>query len=116
MFPRRPTNRLGRDRVVDKSDGSAQAVIRSTPREDLRRLLDTCGRPLLPAELGQLLGVSDRFVNYMLMDAMRSGRVSRLTDGRYETAMGRCSAEVAGLFQFVAECEENWRLSDGLGR
>lgn len=90
-------------------------MIRSNPREDLRRLLDTCGRPLVPAELAQLLGVSERFVAYMLIEAVRSGRVKRLADGRYETAMGRCGVLLAELLQVVAECERNWRLSDRFG-
>ena len=87
-------------------------MIRSNPREDLRRLLDTWDRPLLPAEMAQLLGVSERSVAYMLMDAVRSGRIRRLADGRYETAMGTCGAALQELLQFVAECEERWRLSD----
>lgn len=73
--------------MTGKSDGSARpagrvprSMVRSSPREDLRRLHDTCGRPLMPAELADLLGVSERFVAYMLMDAMRSGRVGRLAD------------------------------------
>lgn len=82
-------------------------MIRSTPREDLRRLLESCRRPLATEEMAQLLGVSERFVAYMLMDAMRSGRVGRLADGRYQTAMGRSGAALTQLLQFVAQCERN---------
>ena len=48
----------------------------------------------------------------MLMDAVRSGRVTKLADGRYQSQMGRCGAEVADLLEFVLECEANWRLCD----
>ena len=89
-----------------------RSMIRSGPREDLRRLLDSSGRPLALEEMGRLLGVSERFVAYMLMDAMRSGRVGRLADGRYETAMGRGGAALTELLQFVAECERSWRIEE----
>ena len=85
-------------------------MIRTSPREDLRRLLDSCGRPLAVDEMTRMLGFSERFVAYMLMEAMRSGRVGRLADGRYETAMGRGGAALTELLQFVAECERNWRV------
>ena len=87
-----------------------RSMIRSSPRQDLRRLLDTCGRPLALEEMARLLGVSERFVAYMLMEATRSGRVGRLADGRYKTAMGRGGAALTELLQFVAECERNWRI------
>ena len=87
-------------------------MIRSSPREDLRRLLDNCGRPLGLEEMARLLGVSERFVAYMLMEAMRSGRVGRLADGRYETAMGRGGAPLTELLHFVVECEKCWRIEE----
>lgn len=92
-----------------------RSVIRSGPRQDLRRFLDASGEPLRPEQLAQLLGVSEPFVAYMLMDAVRSGRITKLPDGRYESQMGRCGAELADLLQFVLECEANWRLCDRFG-
>ena len=89
-----------------------RSMIRSSPREDLRRLLDICGRPLTLEEMARLLGVPERFVAYMLMEAVRSGRVSRLADGRYETAMGRGGAALTELLQFVVECERSWRSQE----
>ena len=113
---------LERDLVTGQPHGTARftgpvprSMIRSSPREDLRRLLDSCGRPLAPEEMAQLLGMSKPFVAYMLMDAMRSGRVGRLADGRYETAVGRAGAALTELLQFVAECERNWRVIDPFG-
>ena len=88
------------------------SMIRSSPRQDLRRLLDSCGRPLALEEMARLLGVSERFVAYMLMEAVRSGRVGRLADGRYETAMGRGGVAITELLQFVAECERSWRVQE----
>src|SRR4029077_15103707 len=103
---------LERDLVTGQPNGAARvtgpvhrSMVRSGPREDLRRLLDGCGRPLAPEEMARLLGVSDRFVAYMLMEAMRSGRVGRLADGRYETATGRGGAALTELLQFVVQCE-----------
>jgi len=111
---------LERDVVTGQPNGAARvtghvprSMIRSSPREDLRRLLDSCGRPLAPEEVARLLGVSERFVAYMLMEAMRSGRVGRSADGRYETAMGRGGAALTELLQFVVECERSWRGSGG---
>lgn len=92
-----------------------RSVTRSGPREDLRRFLDASGEPLWPGQLATLLGVSERFVAYMLMDAVRSGRVAKLADGRYESQMSQCGAELADLFQFVLECEANWRRCDRFG-
>lgn len=92
-----------------------RSAIRSSPREDLRRFLDARDEPLRPEHLATLLGVSERFVAYMLMDAVRSGRVTKLDDGRYESQMGRCGAELADLLRFVRECEANWRLCDRFG-
>ena len=90
-----------------------RSMIRSSPRQDLRRLLDSCGRPLALEEMARWLGVSERFVAYMLVEAMRSGRVGRLADGRYETAMGRGGAALNELLQFVVECERSWRIQEG---
>ena len=111
---------LERDIVTGQPNAAAlvkgrvlTSMIRSSPREDLRRVLDSCGRPLALEEIARLLGVSERFVAYMLMEAMRSGRVGRLADGRYETAMGRGGAPLTELLQFVAECERNWRIQEG---
>ena len=87
-------------------------MIRSSPREDLRRLLHDSGRPLALEEMARLIGVSERFAAYMLMEAMRSGRVGRLADGRYETAMRRGCAALSELLQFVVECERSWRIRD----
>jgi hypothetical protein len=108
---------LERDLVTGQSNGAARvtgpvtrSMIRSSPREDLRRLLDRYSRPLALNEMARLLGVSERFVAYMLMEAMRSGRVGRLADGRYETAMGRSGAALTELLQFVMECERSWRI------
>jgi len=110
---------LERDLITGQPNGAARVIgpaprsmIRSSPREDLRRLLDTCGRPLALEEMARLLGVSERFVAYMLMEAMRSGRVGRLADGRYETAMGRGGAALTELLQFVMECERSWRIQE----
>jgi len=110
---------LERDLVTSQPNGSARvtgpvplSMIRSSPREDLRRLLDGCGRPLALEEMARLLGVSERFVAYMLMEAMKSGRVGRLADGRYETAMGRGGAALTELLQFVVECERSWRIQE----
>src|SRR4029077_15455016 len=107
---------LDRDVVTGQPNGAARvtgpvprSMIRSSSREDLRRLLDICGRPLTLEEMARLLGVSERFVAYMLMEAVRSGRVGRLLDGRYETAMGRGGAALTELLQFVVECERSWR-------
>jgi len=107
------------DLVAGQPNGAARvtgpvprSMIRSTPREDLRRLLDSCGRPLALEEMARLLGVSERFVAYMLMEAMRSGRVGRLPDGRYETAMGRGGAALTELLQFVVKCERSWRIQE----
>jgi hypothetical protein len=106
-----------RDLVTGEPNGAArvagpvpQSMIRSSPREDLRRLLDSCGRPLALEEMSRLLGVSERFVAYMLMEAMRSGRVGRLPDGGYETTMGQGGAALTELLQFVVECEKSWRI------
>ena len=106
---------LDRDLATGQPNGTARvtgpvprSMIRSSPREDLRRLLDTCRRPLALEEMARLLGVSERFVAYMLMEAMRSGRVVRLADGRYETAMGRGGAALTELLQLVVECERSW--------
>jgi hypothetical protein len=101
------------NRAALKTERLPRSMIRSTPREDLRRLLDSCGRPLALEETARLLGVSERFVAYMLMEAMRSGRVDRLADGRYETAMGRGGAALTELLQFVEECERSWRIQEG---
>jgi len=60
--------------------------------------------------MARSLGVSERFVAYMLMEAIRSGRVGRLADGRYETAMGRGGAALTELLLLVAECERSWRV------
>src|SRR4029077_3716020 len=85
---------LERDLVTGQPNGAARStgpvprsMIRSSPREDLRRLLDSCGRPLALEEIARLIGGSERFVAYMLREAMRAERVGRLADGRYETAM-----------------------------
>jgi hypothetical protein len=109
-----------RDLVAGRPNGAARvtgpvprSTIRSSPREDLRRLLDSCGRPLAVEEMARLLGFAERFVAYMLMEAMRSGRVGRLADGRYETAMGRGGAALTELLQFVVECERSWRIQQG---
>jgi len=110
---------LDRDLATGQPNGTApvtgpvpRSMIRSSPREDLRRLLDNCGRPLGLEEMARLLGVSERFVAYMLMEAMRSGRVGRLADGRYETAMGRGGAALTELLHFVVECEKCWRIEE----
>ena len=110
---------LERDLVTRQPNGAARltgpiprSTIRSSPREDLRRLLDSCGRPLALEEMAWLLGVSEPFVAYILMEAIRCGRVDRLADGRYETAMGRGGAAVTELLQFVLECERIWRLEE----
>jgi len=110
---------LERDLVTGQPNGPARvtrpvprSMIRSNPREDLRRLLDSCGRPLAQEEMARLLGVSERFVAYMLMEAMRSGRVGRLADGRYETAMGRGGGALTELLEFVMECERSWRIQE----
>ena len=115
----RSMDNFERDRVTGQANGAAQvtepvpgSMIRSSPREDLRRLLDSCGRQLTLQEMARLLGVSERFVAYMLMEAMRSGRVGRLADGCYETAMGRGGAALTELLQFVAECERSWRIEE----
>jgi hypothetical protein len=108
---------LESDLVSSRPNGAARvtvplprSMIRSSPREDLRRLLDSCNRSLALQELARLLGVSERFVAYMLMEAVRSGRVDRLADGRYQTAMGRGGAALTELLRFVAECEKSWRI------
>src|SRR5690242_3734596 len=110
---------LERDLVTGQPNGATsvtgavpRSMIRNSPREDLRRLLDSCGRPLALEEIAQLLGVSERFVAYMLMEAMKSGRVGRLADGRYETATGRGGAALTELLQFVTECERSWRIQE----
>ena len=110
---------IERDFVIGQPNGVARvrgpvprSMIRSSPREDLRRLLDGCGRPLAREEIARLVGVSERFVAYMLMEAMRSGRVGRLPDGRYETAMGRGGAALTQLLQLVVECERSWRIQE----
>ena len=110
---------LESDLVAGQPNGAARvmgpvhrSMIRRSPREDLRRLLDSCGRPLALEEMARLLGISERFVAYMLMEAMRSGRVGRLADGRYETAMGRGGAAITELLQLVAECERSWRIQE----
>ena len=90
-------------------------MIRSGPREDLRRFLDASGEPLMPEQLAKLVGVSEHLVAYMLMDAVRSGRVTKLANGGYESQMGRCGAELADLFRFVLACEANRRLCDRFG-
>ena len=115
----RSMDNLERDRVAGQPNGAARvmgrvpgSMIRSSPREDLRRLLDSCGRQLELQEMARLLGVSERFVAYMLMEVMRSGRVGRLADGRYETAMGRGGAALTELLQFVVECERSWRIQE----
>ncbi len=115
----RSVHYLERDLVTGQPNGAARftgpvprSMIRSSPREDLRRLLDSCGRPLALEEMARLLGVSERFVAYMLMEAMRSGRVGRLADGRYETAMGPGGAALTELLQFVVECERSWRIQE----
>jgi hypothetical protein len=87
-------------------------MIRRSPREDLRRLLDGCDRPLALEEVARLVGVSERFAAYMLMEAIRAGRVGRLADGRYETAMGRDGAALTELLQFVVVCERSWRIQE----
>ena len=96
-------------------ESGLRSVIRRAPREDLRRFLDASGEPLGPEQLAKLLGVSQQFVAYMLMDAVRSGRVTKLADGRYESHMGGCAADLADLLQFVLACEANWRLCDRFG-
>jgi len=110
---------LKRDFVAGQPNGAARvtgpvprSMIRSSPREDLKRLLDSCGRPLALEEMAGFLGVSERFVAYMLMEAIRSGRVGRLADGRYETAMGRGGPALTELLQFVVECEKSWRIQE----
>jgi hypothetical protein len=110
---------LERDLVTGQPNGAASAtgpvprsMIRSSPREDMRRLLDSCGRPLALEEMAGLLGVPERLVAYMLMEAMRSGRVGRLADGRYETMMGRGGAALTELLQFVVECERSSRIQE----
>ena len=110
---------LERDLVTGQPNGAdrvtgpvPRSMIRSNPREDLRRLLDNCGRPLAQKEVARLLGVSERFVAYMLMEAMKSGRVRRLADGRYETAIGRGGAALTELLQLVVECERSWRIQE----
>ena len=94
---------------------NVRAVVRSSPREDLRRVLDASDEPLTRAQLAGVLGISESFVAYMLMDAMRSGRVTKLPAGRYASQMGRCGPELAELLEFVRECEANWRLCDRFG-
>src|ERR1700758_4439040 len=103
-LPRR-RHRTGQTNGAARMGGPIpRPMIRSSPRQDLRRLLDTCGQPLALEEMARLLGVSERFVAYILMEATRSGRVGRLADGRYKTAMGRGGAPLTELLQFVAEC------------
>ena len=103
----------GRPNGADRVTGPVRrSMIRSSPREDLRRLLDNCGRPLAREEVARLLGISERFVAYMLMEAMKSGRVGRLADGRYETAIGRGGAALTELLKFVVECEKSWRIQE----
>jgi hypothetical protein len=92
-----------------------RAGVRSGPREDLRRFLDASDEPFTRAQLAGVLGLSESFVAYMLMDAMRSGRVTKLPAGRYASQMGRCGPELAELLEFVRECEANWRLCDRFG-
>jgi hypothetical protein len=65
--------------------------------------------------VARLLGISERSVAYMLMDATRSGRITKLPDGRYESQMGRCGPALADLLEFVRACEANWRLCDRFG-
>jgi hypothetical protein len=88
---------------------------RCDPRKDLRRFLDTSDEPLTRAQLAGVLGIPDPFVAYMLMDATRSGRITKLPDGRYESQMGRCGPALAELLEFVRECEASWRLCDRFG-
>jgi hypothetical protein len=65
--------------------------------------------------MARLLGISESSVAYMLMDARRSGLITKLRDGRYASQMGRCGPELAELLEFVLECEANWRLCDRFG-
>jgi hypothetical protein len=108
-YPQRDLVTRHPDRAARVTGPVPRSMIRSSPREDLRRLLDGCGQPLALEEMARLLGVSERFVAYMLMEAMRSGRVGRLADGRYETAMGRGGAALTELLRFVVECGRSWR-------
>jgi hypothetical protein len=94
---------------------SPRAGVRSGPREDLRRLLDASDEPLTRGQVASLLGVAERSVAYMLMDATKSGRITKLPDGRYESQMGRCGPALAELLEFVRECEAGWRLCDRYG-
>jgi len=94
---------------------NVQAVGRSSPREDLRRLLVTSHEPMTRLQMARLLGISETFVAYMLMDARRSGLVTKLPDGRFGSQMGRCGPALAELLEFVLECEAKARLCDRFG-
>lgn len=107
------SNKTGESPRLERHE--LRSVVRSDAREDLRRYLDASDEPLSSRELAKLLGISECFVAYMLMDSVRSGRITKVADGRYESHMPPFGAEVADLLEFVLYCEANWRLSDRLG-
>jgi hypothetical protein len=92
---------------------------RSNPRQELSGILDAAGDPQTVAQLTGLLGIPAPFVAYMLTDAVKSGRVTKLADRRYVGAARPRQASDIGqlseLFQFVSDCEAEWRRDYRLG-
>ena len=107
------TNKTSESLRLEKS--RLRSVVRTGAREDLRRYLDASDEPLTSRELAKLLGISERFVAYMLMDAVRAGRITKVSDNRYESQLAPIGAEVADLLAFVLSCEADWRLRERLG-
>ena len=98
-------------------------MIRTNPQADLLAVLRDAKRPMNLDEISRTLALPFGWVAYILVEANRRGVVEKGADGRYAYSWSahrrdftkRANREhLVELFQFVLECEADWRLDDRL--
>lgn len=104
---------------VDRGGGQVWTSQWSTnPCRQLDRLLDASLGPQTVEQLARRLGLSPRFVGYMIAERIRKGTVQLSPGGAFVRAVQnqpRADRGLALLLESVRGCEAEWELDRRLG-